>query len=165
MVTSAAQFGTTVVGGHVERYSRPLIGEQRDVERHVAAAADGDGQWLRGTALSQPHLQQVLVANESPIAFDAQRPGAGEHSVDLRAQQMKRRSVGGAPQRCGAPARRRFAIRAADEVADDVRTVVGGVCVQPQPGVDGFGRGGGTGGNGSLEQHQPGRVAIMKPDA
>jgi flavin reductase (DIM6/NTAB) family NADH-FMN oxidoreductase RutF len=151
-------------GRCVERYSGAAIREQRDVERNVSAPADDDRQRLNGPALSEAHFHQALVAHEKSVALHAQGSGAGEYRVNLGTQQVESGSVAVAAKRRRASTGGRFAVRAAHEVADHIRPIGEGSFGQGKPRVNVFGRGRGTRRNGSLEQHQPGRVAIMDGD-
>lgn len=151
-------------GRCVERYSRAAIREQRDVERNVSAPADDDRQGLSGPAFTKAHFHQALVAHEKSVALHPQGSGAGEYSINLGTQQMESGPVAVAAQGRRATAGGRFAVRAAYEVADHVRPIEEGSVRQGKPRVNVFGRGRGTRRNGSLEQHQPGRVAIMNGD-
>jgi len=141
----------------IDGYSRAGIGEERDVERYASAAADDDRQRLNGSFLGEADLRQVRVAQEDAVALDAQGAGPGQYGVNLGAQQVKRGSVTVASERRRTTTGRCLSIRAADEVADDIRSVAVSSLAQGKAGVKALGRDRRTGRNGSLEQHQAGK--------
>jgi len=141
----------------VDDYPRSGIGEERDVERYPSAAADHDRQRLSGASLGEANLRQMAVTHQDSVALYAQGAGPGQYGVNLGTQQVKCGSVTVASERRRTTTCRCLSIRAADEVADDIRSFAVSSLAQGKAGIEALGRDRRTGGNGSLEQHQAGK--------
>ena len=79
------------VGLRVDLDPRPRLGEQRDLDGHVAAARDRRDERLGGEAALGPPLALVVV-EQVGVALGAQRAGADEDRVHRRPQLAQQRA-------------------------------------------------------------------------
>jgi hypothetical protein len=133
------------VGLRVDLDPRPRLGEERDLDGHVAAARDGRHKRLRGEAALGPPLALVVV-EQVGVALGAQRAGADEDRVHRGPQLAQQGGVGRMAEAGRPPLDGRPPVHRGDHRRRHLRPAVGPPLAQSER-RDDVGRGApGTGG-------------------
>ena len=133
------------VGLRVDLDPRPRLGEERDLDGHVATARDRRHERLGGEAALGPPLALVVV-EQVGVALGAQRAGADEDRVHRRPQLTQQRGVGRVAEAGRPPFDRGPPVRRGDHRRCHLRPAVWPPGVEPERGDDVGRRASGAGG-------------------